>query len=109
MTEDSNSTRVRMNDIDPAKVAAQITGCRESSGMWSGYCDAHQFFGIGFVQGRWPCSVHIDAAETIRAVLEQVWDEGEAAGLRRADYVYGAATMQAVRTNPYKAIRGESE
>lgn len=83
MTEASNSAGVRMGGIDPADVLAELDD-------------------IGLI---------VEAVEVIRAALEQVWYEGEAAGLRRADYEYGAATFQAVRANPYRteAIRGESE
>lgn len=41
-------------------------------------------------------------AEVEAHIKAEAWDEGEAAGLRRADFEYGAATIQAVRANPYR-------
>jgi hypothetical protein len=35
------------------------------------------------------------------ATPEQAWDEGMQAGLRRADFEYGHALIQVVKTNPY--------
>lgn len=37
-----------------------------------------------------------------KQVRADAWDEGEVAGLRRADFEYGHALIQAVKTNPYR-------
>ena len=40
-------------------------------------------------------------AERDRQVAERAWDEGQKAGLLRADFEYGAIGYQHVRGNPY--------
>ena len=40
-------------------------------------------------------------AEHDRQVAERAWDEGQRAGLLRADFEYGAIGYQHVRGNPY--------
>ena len=41
-------------------------------------------------------------AEHDRQVAERAWDEGQKAGLLRADFEYGAVGYQHVRGNPYR-------
>lgn len=41
-------------------------------------------------------------AEHDRQVAERAWDEGQKAGLLRADFEYGAIGYQHVRGNPYR-------
>lgn len=43
-----------------------------------------------------------DAERTLANIRADAWDEGEAAGLRRADYEYGQAGFENVRKNPYR-------
>lgn len=40
--------------------------------------------------------------ERDRQVAERAWDEGQKAGLLRADFEYGAIGYQHVRGNPYR-------
>lgn len=42
-------------------------------------------------------------ADALRELKADVWDEGHHAGLRQADYEYGAAGFQVVKPNPYRA------
>ena len=44
-----------------------------------------------------------------RQVAERAWDEGQKAGLLRADFEYGAIGYQHVRGNPYRAAKGEQK
>ena len=44
-----------------------------------------------------------------RQVAERAWDEGQKAGLLRADFEYGAIGYQHVRGNPYRAAEGEQK
>ena len=69
-----------MTGIDPAKVAAQITGCVRiaaggapliSTGKPVYFCDKH---GSGWTDA--PCPVFAQAVEITRAALEKAWDEG---------------------------------
>ena len=41
-------------------------------------------------------------ADALRELKADVWDEGHHAGLRQADYEYGAAGFQVVKPNPYR-------
>ena len=41
-------------------------------------------------------------ADALRGLKADVWDEGHHAGLRQADYEYGAAGFQVVKPNPYR-------
>lgn len=77
-----------MTGIDPAKVAAQITGCVRvaaaggapliSTGKPVYFCDKH---GSGWTDA--PCPVFAQAVEITRAALEKAWDEGLDAGRDR--------------------------
>lgn len=48
-------------------------------------------------------------SEHDRQVAERARDEGEKAGLLRADFEYGAIGYQHVRGNPYRAAKGEQK
>ena len=62
-----------MSGIDPAQVAAQITGCRKSAfnPYVASYCAEHHSD-----PAYWPCPIHEDATEVVRAALERAWDQG---------------------------------
>ena len=56
------------------------------------------------VQKLWAIQEALAAApaDALREVKAEAWDEGHHAGLRQADYEYGAAGFQVVRPNPYR-------
>lgn len=99
-----------MNDIDisPAEVAAQITGCQEGIGVRDGYCAVHAFIGHGFDVGRWPCDVHTDATEVIRAAMERMWDKAYDRGFYDRDFMRTEEARDASEgksENPYEVKR----
>ena len=68
-----------MTGIDPAEVAAKITGCKKARGHDACYLD----HGYDPNPLGWPCADLTDAAEIIRAALEQAWLEGYIAAVRQ--------------------------
>lgn len=67
------------------------------------FCEAEYVNGAG---GYTSCSCDYRrtrglVAEHDRQVAERAWDEGQKAGLLRADFEYGAIGYQHVKGNPY--------